>query len=412
MTIDKIFHDLKIENHKDLLGFEWLNSEDSYPGTDLPFLSKDFIHIYSRQAGLSQETIDYLCCRLIPLVKSNPALARFMWHQHYLMNICVSPCRPDAGGFPQMEHLLGTDGYTYNLMLALAGYPAAGEIYKNLCIPEKIRNETFADLRIWCDFFKQTSGVVGITPGILSWSLLYLKGKLFQLGRLQFMPGIFRENIIVLRNMKTGNVQAFATDKISYDATGLIVNKSEEKESQIIGNPISPDGYIAPPKQTISLYDWFPIVKPGDTILDIHIPASGPMTIDACANSIKQAALFFPQHWPQYTDIKCFVCRSWLFDPQLKNILSPESNIVKFQHEFYCFPVIHENSHDSAIWHIWGDVSQYASVKDYPQDTSLQKAFVSFMLNNGRFRCGGGFFLKEDIPFGRQIYRTHSIKQN
>lgn len=394
MTIDEVFNLLKIENHKKNLGIEWQKSQEDDPGTDLPFLSEKFINNYSKQAGLNPETTEHLNCKIIPLIKSNAALARFMWHQHYLMNICLSLDKPDTGTFPSMEHLLGENEYGYNLILALAGYPAANELYTRLGIPEKVRDNTFSDLRIWCDFFKKTSNVIGIPPGMLPWTQLYLKGELFQLGRLQFIAGIFKEGIIIFKNKETDEIKAFKID-----------NEFDEKDSNFTGNPISPNGCIYSDKEEISLQDWNIVLKPGDTVLNIHIPASGPMTIEACADSINQAALFFPRYLPMLGNIKCFACKSWILDPQLRNILSQESNILKFQKEFYLFPVIHENPHNSAIWHIWGDVSRYASARDYPQTTNLQKTIVNFILNNGRLDCFGGIFLKDDIPFERRLYQ-------
>jgi hypothetical protein len=71
----------------------------------------------------------------------------------------------------------------------------------------------------------------------------------------------------------------------------------------------------------------------GDSTIDLHIPDSGPLTPESVTASLDQARAFFPRHFPdeRYT---AFSCGSWLLDPQLREYLPDNSNIVRFQRRF------------------------------------------------------------------------------
>lgn len=71
-------------------------------------------------------------------------------------------------------------------------------------------------------------------------------------------------------------------------------------------------------------------VKKGDPVLNIHIPARGPLDFDECKRSLGMAKDFYKKYYPEF-EYKCFTCHSWLLDTTLGDILKPESNILKFQ---------------------------------------------------------------------------------
>jgi hypothetical protein len=75
----------------------------------------------------------------------------------------------------------------------------------------------------------------------------------------------------------------------------------------------------------------------GGTAVDLHIPESGPLTPEAVDASLDAARAFFPRHFPDepYT---AFACGSWLLDPQLREYLPEDSNIIRFQRRFELEP--------------------------------------------------------------------------
>jgi len=67
----------------------------------------------------------------------------------------------------------------------------------------------------------------------------------------------------------------------------------------------------------------------GAPALDIHIPASGKLDIDACKRSMEWAVQFAKSHFPE-RNYKALTLSCWLLGDEIKEILPPESNILQF----------------------------------------------------------------------------------
>lgn len=76
-------------------------------------------------------------------------------------------------------------------------------------------------------------------------------------------------------------------------------------------------------------------IKKGDPVINMHIPACGPMDYDACVDSIQQARKYFDE---KSVDYKAFFCHSWLLNPFFRKYLPPTSNIIRFQSLGYVIP--------------------------------------------------------------------------
>ena len=143
--------------------------------------------------------------------------------------------------------------------------------YDEKNIPEEILIDTVKDIAIWTDLWSDLKS--GLFLGECQWLKRHLSMKLFKIGRLQFYMG-----------------------------------KAE--------TDIPEKGIIA-----------------GDDVIEIHIPASGPLKESECKESLKMAREFFKKNFPEY-DYKCFTCHSWLLDDSLDELLDKESNIIKFRKMF------------------------------------------------------------------------------
>ena len=74
-------------------------------------------------------------------------------------------------------------------------------------------------------------------------------------------------------------------------------------------------------------------LKKGDPVIEVHIPADGPLNIEECEKSFIAAREFFARYYPEY-DYKYFTCHSWLLDPTLSRVLPDSSNIIRFRDMF------------------------------------------------------------------------------
>lgn len=125
-------------------------------------------------------------------------------------------------------------------------------------------------------------------------------------------------------------------------------------------------------------------------VLMMHIPPYGALDAQAADESIDLAAKCFKQWYPE-EPVTAFVCSSWLLDPQLAEYLRPESNIVRFQRRFDLLPHLPsddptEGDRELMRLGLQLEVPDGPLVLDQiPQDTTLQRAFVTHLRSGGHW---------------------------
>jgi hypothetical protein len=384
----------------------WNESENSFPGTgNIHFLQDDFIEEYSTLANLDPETVVQII-KDAGKIQANTELERVIWHFYHVLYIEAK--KPSSSAYAiDLEDVLPEIYGSFYLLLTLAGYPDCIEFYKAHNLPEDILYDSLRDVRLWVDLFKEQRGICGITNRILCWEQGILHGQTFQIGRLQFQKDFnFHEELYVFKSRKTGEVKALSGESVRYNAEGLVDGiggvwdetghwSSEYRHDgkTAFGNPISRDGYAHNELVVLDQSEWEQIFGKGGHAVNIHIPASGPMTLEACEASFKRAIEFFQKHFPEYT-FNVFICESWLLDPQFGKLLKPSSNILKLQHSGYLFPFKGESE---CIFRVFGEKAEEEGFEAVPHTTGMQKAFADFLRNGGIFRNGAIFWLKKDF---------------
>jgi hypothetical protein len=114
----------------------------------------------------------------------------------------------------------------------------------------------------------------------------------------------------------------------------------------------------------------------GDPALGVHIPESGPLTPQACDDSLAQARPFFARHFPE-ASTNLAICTSWLLDPQLAEYLAPESNIVRFARRFTLVGDGYDGDAD-VLRFVFHRIAP--RIDDLPQRTTLECAIVAHLL--------------------------------
>jgi hypothetical protein len=136
----------------------------------------------------------------------------------------------------------------------------------------------------------------------------------------------------------------------------------------------------------------------GGWAVSTHIPESGPLTPESVDDSFRQARAFFAEHFPEYPT-QLFYCGSWLLDPQLVDVLRPESNMVNFQQRWVLETELGPGDED-AIFFVFrrrGDIDRTA----LPRDTTLQRAILDKLDAGGHWRAYGGTV--EQAPFVEEV---------
>lgn len=229
--------------------------------------------------------------------------------------------------------------YFYVQMFA-ACLPFVRKYHQSLGVPESITQATVADLGRNVRVHRKREGVGGL--GVMWWLMLHFRGVIYQLGRLQF-------------------------------------------ELQFAGKEIA---------ESMRAYGIAADEK--THVLSIHIPDfMGSMDHDSCSESIRRAAQFFPMHFPDWP-VEYAVCNSWLLDPQLKDILRPTSNIIRFQNRFTIADGSYDSS-DSVMQFVFG--RHVRDIDTIHPSSSLEKGVISH-LRSGKDWHGRQGWLRLPQPFG------------
>ncbi len=127
--------------------------------------------------------------------------------------------------------------------------------------------------------------------------------------------------------------------------------------------------------------------REGDPALGIHIPESGPLRPEACADSFARARSFFARHFPE-TPTRVGICTSWLLDPQLGDYLLPESNILRFQRRFTISGEGYDGDAD-ILRFVFHRIAP--DIDELPQRTTLERAIVAHLRAGKHWRNRTGW---------------------
>ena len=131
-------------------------------------------------------------------------------------------------------------------------------------------------------------------------------------------------------------------------------------------------------------------VKKGDKFVGFHIPSSGqPLTDEVRNDSYRQAYEYFKE-WAG-GDVVLLRTHSWLLYPGHREFLPEKSNILKFMNDFE----IYESGDHDDFGDAWRVFNQYAElpVTEWPEDTSMRRAFKKRLLDGGKTGSGAGFIV-------------------
>ncbi len=411
MQLIPVLKELSLEAYEDVFEPDWNKSEPLFHS--MGFLSENYIVLNSRRAEIDENSIE-LIVRTAGKINASPCLKRLFAHGHYLLFRRENTPGDIGIDFPDMLNALADEGYTYNLLLAISGMDVSKKYFQTMDMPEDVMLGAFKDISIWVAHYKHNFSCPGLSPQHLNWERNLLLGDLFRLGRLQFHIRPFGGRITVFRNKATQQIQAFVNQGIKINSSGSYdgvdgqydenawESTLTEDRQQATGNPLTPRGVVMRKTMSLNLAEWDKVLEMYDPVLNIHIPAGERMDMQSCSDAIDYSIKFFAQYFPEKT-YKGWACYTWLFDNQYEKILPESSNIVKFQREFHLCPL--GASGDEALKRIFGENVLKNGIDRAPRESSMQRAVAEFIEQGGRLRQAGGFFLKEDLPWGSQHYR-------
>lgn len=291
---------------------------------------------------------------------------------------------------PLVVGTLGDQASLFYLLAYMAALPHAEKQYRRRKIAPAIFDDTMQDLSTWLCHRYDLDGKWSFDQFMWVWR--HLTCELFRIGRLQYVHAPFEGGVTALRNKNNRQVILLVDPEIPLRPDGYAAGAGHSElqerppegpswsatftasDEGWHGHLVSPYGFVCREPAFYARSDWELALQRGDAILDIHIPRSGPFTVDACRDSIHCAQAFFAEQFPQQP-VKALFCHTWFFTPQLQQILPPHSNIVRFQREFYLYPF------PGGPGFLWGFVfgEKHTSLADAPRDTFLRARVIEWL---------------------------------
>lgn len=234
------------------------------------------------------------------------------------------------------------------------------------------------------------------------WFQLGVDGRLFKAGSFSveihrtFKKGdtVFTNDngeIIVLANGIAIHRSGYVLGtKDCEDEEGSFETTLEETPTSWIGYACDERGLVENKKTELLKSEWKKVLEPGDWVVNLHIPSGADLSEEAIDKSLYEMREVLSKHYPEY-DYKAFYCGSWLLDPQLANMLKPESNIIKFGKRFT--KIAYKDPKGDAVLSfvfLQGDLNN-VDLEALPENTSLERN------------------LKKHYLDGKRIYEVHGI---
>ncbi|MFC8429796.1 acyltransferase domain-containing protein [Streptomyces sp. NPDC057253] len=266
-------------------------------------------------------------------VVDDPELRRFLEH-------CVDELVRDMGRaddpvvLPELDWPAGALQRCFPVYVFVAALPHTRAYHRSRGIPADVARRTLADLGRNMAVHRRRYGRAGVQSP--RWLTRHFRGELYQLGRLQFERTLYGP----------WNRRALA-------GAGLDIPS-------------------------------------GTPCLSLHIPDFlGPLSPWSCDRSLALAAEFFGRHYADEPH-RVALCHSWLLDPQLKQYLPADSNIVRFQERFRLAPGVAEPEDTEPVQFVFGDPE--SAVESLPRRTALERAIGDHLRSGGHWYIGRGWF--------------------
>ncbi len=246
---------------------------------------------------------------------------------------------------------------------------------------------------------REVSGTFGFNGYYRMATVNMMRPTRYTLGRLVFEVAAFDYPFEIYRNKKDGSTVPVALPGFRYLEDGRQAAREyagecfeptlEVTDTQVRGYAFDGEGHLDFNPVTLSLADYEKVAGKGHDGISVHIPKGGRMTPEAVADAFRQAKGFFPRHYPE-KDFKVYFCSSWLMDTGMKEFLSPETNILKFQNGFRV--VLTGVNTFSLHWHIFG-VEQFCPLEELKPVNSFQQTFLDRAKAGKTMYSGCGYIL-------------------
>ena len=138
-------------------------------------------------------------------------------------------------------------------------------------------------------------------------------------------------------------------------------------------------------------------LHPGDLVINVHIPSCGPLRREEYMQSYAMAADFFRDSFEDRPVV--FFCESWMLFPEHRLFLPKISNILGFMQDY---DIYKEEYNNGDLWRIFYE-DHKKPAQELPQDTGLQRAYRSWLMEGHQAGLGFGVFIYDKRLTGEKL---------
>lgn len=404
MALDDVLEAIGEEASRATLAPQWAASE-SFPEAAF-FDDPQGVAATARFCGLDPAAVAAVT-ELQASLAASPELSRLLRHLLWIGMVSAAGRPPLPVPLPTFESTLGEHGCCIYLLAALAWAHLLKAHHRRLGIPEEVTRDTCRQVACFLGNHRRAArGRPGIHPPQFLWLRTYLHGNVYvRLGRFEYWLRPYDGETFVCREKTTGRSQTLAADALNFDRDGFALDGAAVPPERAWtsslsigpdaaeGHPANPDGSASREKIRLGFDAWEPFLMKGTPVLDLHIPAGGGMEVEAALDSFRRAKAFFARYFPDRRPA-AIACQSWIFNPQLPEILPPAANLVRLQQRVHLCP-LHSSPADG-LWFIF--FMTPFDLATAPRETSLQRAVAGHLAAGRRWRSGGMYLPMNEIP--------------
>lgn len=375
-------------------------------------MSKDDLLWIFKTLELDEVTQNELS-KAYDMIKQDENMSMIFSFLQYIIIIAAHPSDWLIKEAPHIQHQEVSES-VFQLMTILSLIPVAKEDHHQRHIAEEHMMFNLNHLKGYIRNYYQKNHQVGIEN--FGWTTYLASLGLIHLSSLHFMHHIYTDRFIFFRNNTTQEVIALAEKDVSvrvdgqfngingYDAQALITTFDED-DLTYRGYKVNPMGSITDEMIVLDKSVYTMILKPGDFVIDFHIPTRSDYTIDGFRHSLNLAKDFFNTHYADYT-YPAFWCVSWLYSPQITMIIDkPQSNITQIAKQGYRLPATPDVK---SLYSFVFNTSE-PDLENINPKTSLERNIIDYIHSGSTINAGCFIYFFNDLnQFGNSPYLNHS----
>lgn len=304
---------------------------------------------------------------------------------------CKDATEKEAAGFPlpPCDESLARD--VFPALLIAMEFPETVKRYRACGLDDRAIKKNLENLQENIHVQKITSGRVGLNAGLYGWMTHYTKARIFDYKGFNFQAWKWNDESILLRHRQKDEY-VFLMQKGSYTAKGTLVGMRgaeelpalfdatlEESEEAFIGYRTC-GMRVSTVRETFSKEEWEAVLRPGDDVINFHIPRGADLTPAHVEESIAQGAALAARYYPE-CNFKYTICTSWMLDLKLLDVLPAASKIAQFIRHFLVRPSL-DTAGVACMSFVWP--GETGSIEELSENTSLQRGIKRMMLD-GKF---------------------------